>query len=133
MCDDATAFAAGFYLIELAMVALMAAIIQQMGDVVKIRPHYHEAFVLAAIAPTPLWFAPIALFLPSMWINIVVEALAWVASAALIYHGVPALLRMQDHSRSRTMASFVLTAGVIAWFTLLGAMALGMSIVIGLR
>jgi hypothetical protein len=31
------------------------------------------------------------------------------------------------------MGSFILTAGVVAWFALLGAMALGMSMIIGLR
>jgi hypothetical protein len=130
---EGLAVAVGFYLVQLLMVAFMASIIRQMGDVVEIKPSYGEAYTLAAVAPTPLWLAPLALFVPSVWFCGIVMVLAWVASAALIYHGAPRLFRLEDHSKSNLMGSFILTAGVVAWFALLGAMALGMSMIIGLR
>lgn len=130
---EALAVVVAFYLAELAMVPLMAAIIQQMGDVVDIKPAYHDAFVLAAVAPTPLWLAALALFVPALWVNGVVLALAWLASAALIYHGVPPLFRMEDHGKARVMSTFVLMAGVIAWVALMVVLALALSMVLGLR
>jgi GNAT superfamily N-acetyltransferase len=45
---EALLVAITFFLVELAMVPLMAAIIQQMGELVDIRPDYHDAFMLAA-------------------------------------------------------------------------------------
>lgn len=127
------AVAVAFYLAELGMVLLMGSLIQQIGDVVDIKPGYPESFMLAAVAPTPLWLSALALFVPSMTFNGVVLAIAWVASAALIYHGVDPIFRLEGHSKSRLMASVILMAGVLAWFALLAVLALGMSMVIGLR
>lgn len=131
--SEALAVAVAFYLVSLAMVALMASIIQQMGDVVEVKPAYRNAFMLAAVAPTPLWLSAFALFIPAAAVNAVVVALAWVASAALIYHGVYPLFRLEDKSKARVMGSFVLAAGVIAWIALLVVLALALSMTIGLR
>lgn len=122
-----------FYLVELAMVFLMASLIQQIGDVVDIQPSYQDAFMLAAVAPTPLWLAALALFVPSMAFNGVVLALAWLASAALIFHGAEPLFKLEGHSKSRLMGSIILMAGVLAWCALLVVLALTMSMVVGLR
>lgn len=130
---EALAVVVAFYVAQLAMVALMASIIQQMGDVVDLKPAYHEAFMLAAVAPTPLWLSALALFIPSVWFVGIVVAAAWVASAALIYHGVLPLFQMEDRSKGRVMGSFVLMAGVIAWAALMVVLALALSMVLGLR
>lgn len=130
---EALVIAIAFYLAQLAMVPLMASIIQQMGDVVGVKPDYHDAFVLAAVAPTPLWLAALALFVPSLWVSGVVLAVAWVASAALIYHGVLPLFRIDDKSKARLMGSFVLMAGVIGWIALMVVLALALSMIVGLR
>ncbi len=130
---EAVAVAAVFFLAELAMVFLMASVIQQMGDVVEVKPTYEDAFLLAAIAPTPLWLSALALFIPSIWVNGVVVAAAWVGSAALIFHGSAPLFRLEDRSQIRLMGSFVLMAGVIAWAALMVVLALLLSIIIGLR
>lgn len=130
---EATALFLTFYVAQLLMVPLMASIIQQMGDVVKARPDYHSAFMLAAIAPTPLWLCALVLFIPSIWLAMIALAVAWVASAALIYHGVEPLFQLEDHSKSRTMGSFILSAGVVAWFALMAILALALSMIIGLR
>lgn len=130
---ETLAVALVFFLAQLGMVLLMASIIQQMGDVVEAAPEYEDAFMLAAIAPTPLWLASLALFIPSVWFNVVVMLAAWVASAALIYHGVYPLFRLGDRSRARVMGSFVLLAGVIAWAALMVILSLILSMVLGLR
>src|SRR5690606_11306548 len=119
--------------IEIGMVALMASLIQQMGDVVDVSPSYDEAYMLAAVAPTPLWIGSLALLVPSVWFNMAVMVTAWVASAALIYHGVHPLFRLDSHSRARVMGTFVLMAGVIAWAALMVILSLVLSMVIVLR
>lgn len=122
-----------FYLAQLAMVPLMASIIQQMGDVVELKPAYHDAFMLAAIAPTPLWLSALALLVPSVWVGGLVVAAAWIGCAALIYHGVKPLFRIDDLGKARLMGSFVLMAGVIAWAALMVVLALALSMLVGLR
>lgn len=130
---EALTIAVAFFVVELAMVLLMASVIQQMGDAVEVKPAYEDAFMLAAVAPTPLWLSPLALFIPVMWLNGLVVAVAWVASAALIYHGVEPLFRLDSHSKARLMGSFVLMAGVIAWAALLVVLTLMLSMIVGLR
>lgn len=130
---EALAVGAAFFVIEIGMVALMASLIQQMGDVVDVSPSYDEAYMLAAVAPTPLWIGSLALLVPSVWFNMAVMVTAWVASAALIYHGVHPLFRLDSHSRARVMGTFVLMAGVIAWAALMVILSLVLSMVIGLR
>lgn len=130
---EALAVGVAFFVIEVGMVALMASLIQQMGDVVDVSPSYEEAYMLAAVAPTPLWIGSLALMVPSVWFNMVVMLAAWVASAALIYHGVYPLFRLDSHSRARVMATFVLLAGVIAWAALMVMLSLILSMVVGLR
>lgn len=130
---EALGVGVAFFAIELCMVALMASMIQQMGDVVDATPSYEEAFMLAAIAPTPLWIGSLALLVPSVWFNMIVMLAAWVASAALIYHGVYPLFRLDSHSRARVMGTFVLMAGVIAWAALMVILSLILSMVVGLR
>ena len=122
-----------FFLAELAMVPLMAMVIQQMGELVDIRPDFHDAFMLAAVAPTPLWLGSLALFLPSAPAVLLVMVLAWIASAALIYHGTPPLFDLQDHRKSRLLSHFVIGAGIMAWVALMAVLAIVLSLIVGYR
>jgi len=135
---EISAFEAGavfiaFFAAQLLMVPLMASVIQQMGDVIGARPDFHDAFMLAAVAPTPLWLCALVLFIPSGWVAGIALAAAWVASAALIYHGIEPLFKLDDHAKSRVLGSFVLATGVAAWLALMAVLALLLSMIVGLR
>jgi hypothetical protein len=130
---EASVMGAAFLLVELAMVPLMASLIQQTSDLTGITPTYEQAFTLAAIAPSPLWVAPLALFIPSVWVGVLALAAGWVGSVALIRHGVGPLLEVQDQARSRLLASFITTTGVMAWVALIIVLALMLSVIMGLR
>jgi Yip1-like protein len=122
-----------FFGAELVMVPLMASLIQQMGDVVDVRPAYEDAFTLAAVAPTPLWLAPLALFVPNVWANVVVLALAWIGCAALIRHGVRPLFQLENQTKSHLMANFIIMAGVMAWIALMVVLVMLLSVIMGWR
>jgi len=130
---EAMVAAVAFFVAELVMVVLMASIIQQIGESADAEASYENAFALAAIAPTPLWLAPLALFVPSVGFNVAVFALAWLGSAALIFHGVFLLLGLDSHSKARMLGYFILLAGVMAWIGLLAMLGLILSIIVGLR
>lgn len=130
---EATLVGATFFLVELAMVALMAAYIQELGGVADVHPSYPDAFTLAAIAPTPLWLSALALFVPSLWFNVLVAAAAWVGSVALIRHGVRALFRVSDETKARRLANLVTATGVVVWIGMLLLLLMMLGMVLGWR
>lgn len=109
------------FVVQIVAVPVMGAIIRQLAEVAEIQPSYHDAFTLAAVAPTPLWMAPVFLFIPSISINLIVISLALLATIGLIYYGVPVVFRLQEKGRAMLMFGAVLTAGITAWVFLMVA------------
>jgi len=122
-----------FFLIELSMVALMAAYIQELGGIADIHPGYPQAFTLAAIAPTPLWLSALALFVPSLWFNVLIVVVAWIGSVALIRHGVHALFHVTDEVKARRLANLITATGVAAWIGMLLLLMMMLGMVLGWR
>lgn len=119
------------FAVQLAMVSFMAMLIQRMALAQDHDPGYENAYALAAVAPVPLWLSSLALFVPSLGFNIAVVALAWLASAALIRHGVRPLLKVDDAHRAHYIANMVTMAGVAAWIGLMIVSAAVLSILLG--
>ncbi|GBG12731.1 uncharacterized protein NMK_0263 [Novimethylophilus kurashikiensis] len=104
-----------FYVVELVVVPVMAVIIRQLAEIAEIHPSYHESFMLAAVAPTPLWLAPIFLVVPSVLLNLAVVSLAMMAAAGFIYYGIPSVFGIKEEGHAMLMFGAVLIAGVVAW------------------
>lgn len=130
---EAVLVAAVFFAAEIGMVLLMGSLIEEMGELVGAEIRYDQALLLAAIVPTPLWLAALALFVPSLAVNVVVLCIAWLGSAALTYHGVPLLFHTADKARAHIIARHVLVAGVLAWVALMIVQAMLMSVIMGWR
>lgn len=130
---EALAVGAVFFLIEIAAVALMANYIQQMAESQNLATDYPTTYTLAAVAPTPLWVASLALLVPSLWFNVAVVVVAWIATVALIRHGVRPILRVRDEALARKLAEEITAAGVFMWVGLLLVMALLLGLLVGLR
>ena len=109
-----------FFVTELIMVPIMGRVLQKIGEVANAFPSYHDTFVLAAVVPTPLWLAPIALLVPSLVFNILVMMLALAGAAALIYQGVERAYDLRDEGHALLVAGTVLAAGLVAWVTMIG-------------
>jgi hypothetical protein len=71
--------------------------------------------MLAAVAPTPLWLAPIFLAAPSVLLNLAVVSLAMMAAAGFIYYGIPSVFNIKEEGHAMLMFGAVLIAGVVAW------------------
>jgi hypothetical protein len=104
-----------FFLSELAMTFLVAYVIQRFGDVVDIRPAFEDAYKLAVVAPTPLWLAPLFLFVPSLIFNVTVVAAALMISGILIFKSVPPILRVEEKGHAMLLSGSILSAGTVAW------------------
>ena len=120
-----------FYGMQLLMVGYMAMLIQRMSMGRDHDPGYDSAYALAAIAPVPLWLASLALLVPSLGFTLAVGALAWVASLALIRHGVRPLLHISDEKTAHYVANVVTLSGIAAWIGLLVVAAMVLSILLG--
>lgn len=106
--------AAIFFLVEMAAVPVMGALIRHLGELGEVHPSYRDAFILAAVAPTPLWLAPIFLLVPSALVNLAVISLALMAAAGLIYYGIPVVFRMKEKGHAILVFAAVLIAGTVA-------------------
>ena len=104
-----------FFLVQLVVVPAMASIVRQLAEVAEIHPSYKDAFILAAVAPTPLWMAPIFLMVPDILVNIGVTSLAMMASAGFIYYGIPVVFKIKEQGHALLLFGAILIAGVIAW------------------
>jgi len=103
------------FLVQLVVVPVMATILRQLAEVADSHPSYRQAFILAAVAPTPLWMAPVFLIVPDMMVNILVTTLAMMASAGFIYFGIPTVFKIKEQGHVYLLFGAILVAGVIAW------------------
>lgn len=119
-----------FYGLQLAMVGYMAMLIQRMAKARDHDPGYDGAYSLAAIAPVPLWLSSLSLLGGNLGFAMVCVVLAWMASVALIRHGVRPLLHITDEKTAHYVANVVTMAGVAAWIGLLLVAAIILSILL---
>jgi hypothetical protein len=104
-----------FLLAELVMTFLIAYIIKRLGEVVEIKPAFEDAYKLAVVVPTPLWLAPLFLFVPSFIFNLSIAAAAMILSGILIYYGVPAILKVEERGHAILLSGTILMVGMVAW------------------
>lgn len=104
-----------FFVTELLMLFAMAALIQRIGEVIDLHPSFEDAFKLAVIAPTPLWLAPLFLFIPSFTVNLLVGPLALIAAGGLIYYSVPSVLKVEEKGHAMLLSGWICSAGMVAW------------------
>lgn len=104
-----------FYLAELVMTFLVAMVIQRLGEVIDISPAFEDAYKLAVVVPTPLWIAPVFLFIPSFMLNLTVGAAALILSGILIFYNVPPILKVEEEGHAILLSGSILAAGMVAW------------------
>lgn len=108
-----------FFLAELAMTFVVAFVIQRLGEVIDIKPAFEDAYKLAVVVPTPLWLAPLFLFIPSFMLNITVGAVALILSGMLIFYSVPPILKVEDEGHAILLSGSILAAGLVAWVAMM--------------
>jgi len=99
----------------------MGLILRQLAEVADSHPSYHDAFTLAAVAPTPLWLVPIVFLIPNMLVNLVALTMALMATVGFIYYGIPSVFRIKERGHAMLLFGAVFTAGIIAWVFLMVA------------
>ena len=93
---------------------MMALIIKQLGEVVNIHPPFQSAFILAAVAPTPLWLSALLLIAPSLLVLVTFGSLALMASFGLIYYGLPLVFEIKGKDNAAMYFGGIMIAGTVS-------------------
>ena len=108
-----------FFIAQLLTVPVMAGLVHLVSRLNNAPTNYHACFTLAAIAPIPMWLSSLSLFVPSLWVGLVVGGLGLLCSVPLIYRGVVALFSMTEEIKAQQMASVIVAAGLFMWLVLM--------------
>ncbi len=104
-----------FFIAELVMTFVVAYVIQRLGEVIDMKPAFEDCYKLAVVVPTPLWIAPLFLYIPSFMLNLTVVAAALILSGMLIFYSVPAVLKVEEKGHAILLSGSILAAGAVAW------------------
>ncbi|ODU39443.1 MAG: hypothetical protein ABS92_13415 [Thiobacillus sp. SCN 63-374] len=116
---QAWSIAALFFLIaELITVPLMAWAIKSVANSKGIDSNYHDAFMLAAVAPVPLWLSSLVLFSDQIALIIAMVVLGLAGSVVLIFRGVGSILKVEEGIVAFDIAYTVTALGLVVWVML---------------
>jgi len=104
-----------FLLAELATVPLMAWVIKSIAESKGIVSGYRDTFMLAAIAPLPMWLSSLVLFseqLPLIAFMLALGVAGWVV---LIFRGVKSVLKIEEGLIAFDIAYTATALGLITW------------------
>jgi hypothetical protein len=104
-----------FYLSELVMTFVVTYLIRRAGEVIDIKPDFDDAYKLAVVVPTPLWLAPLFLFVPSFTVNFTAVVVALMLSGMLIFYSVPDILKVEEKGHAILLSGTILAIGAVAW------------------
>ncbi|MGQ4880647.1 YIP1 family protein [Billgrantia sp. LNSP4103-1] len=105
---------------ELLTFLVMGWLIHGVAHAHRLRLNRADAYLLAAMAPLPLWFSSLTLFIPDMLFIVSGVLLAMMVSCGLIYHGLEALTEREDDDVMVMSATYTVMAfGLMAWGVLL--------------
>ncbi len=113
-----------FFVGEMASVLLMGWLIKQVAASWNGNISYRNAYLLAAIAPVPLWFSSLGLLVPSIAVNAVVSFAALCLSCGLVYQGVRSMSGVSEDIEAGVVTQVVFGAGLMVWGLLLSMVML---------
>lgn len=109
------------FLAELLTFFIMGWVIHAVvNGVEQLSISYKNSYLLATLAPLPLWISSLALWVPSLFFNMIVGLAALGVSCSLIYHGLQALCTRNELDVATISATYtIMSAGILGWGVLL--------------
>jgi hypothetical protein len=104
-----------FFLAELATVPLMAWVIHSIARDKGHPIPFHLSYLVAALTPIPLWLSALSLVLPNLLFNTVIAFVGLGASGSMLFHGVSAILGIEESLDVQDVTYKVFAVGAIAW------------------
>lgn len=104
------------FLAELLTFFVMGWLIRSVVNGYGMSISYHDAYLLAALAPLPLWASSVVLAVPSLLLNVLAVLMALCISCSLIFHGLQGLCQQRDDDMAAMSATYtIMAAGALAW------------------
>lgn len=104
-----------FMLGEVATVPLMAWAIRSVAAGKGIHSRYYDTFLLAVVAPAPLWLSSLALFFEQFALVVFLGLLGLAGFILLVFRGVKSMLGVSEGLIAFEIAYTVTALGLIAW------------------
>ncbi|GAB3256428.1 hypothetical protein [Chitinimonas naiadis] len=109
-----------FLLAELLTVPIMGLAIKAMlGNREKPLP-FQRAYLMASIAPIPMWLSSLTLAVPHMGFNLLCGLLGLCAALLLVVHGIPKLLQVEEGIEAEDVGYAIISLGGLLWALLAG-------------
>lgn len=104
------------FLAELLTFFVMGWLIRAVLDGHNMEISYQDSYLLATIAPIPLWLSALALLVPILAVSVMAVAVGMFLSCALIYQGIRSLCHRSDNDVVAMSATYtVMAASLLAW------------------
>lgn len=108
------------FLAELLTFFVMGWLIHTVMNSHNLKMEYRDAYLLAAVAPLPLWLSSLALLVPALAVSVVAVFAGLFLSCALVYQGVRSLCGRTDNDVEVMSATYtVMAASLLAWGVLM--------------
>jgi len=100
---------------EVLSVFLMGWLIKQVASTLGHYVTYADAYLVAAIAPIPLWLSSLGLLVNNPFLNTALPLSALAACCGLIYQGAYSLCHVEDSLKAAAVTQAVFGACLILW------------------
>ena len=111
--------AAAFFAAEMATLLVMGWLIRQVALTRRLSLGYRDAFLLASVAPIPMWLSALGLLAPSLAVAALAAAAGLALTCAIVHNGLLALGRACDAVEAAGAAHVVIGAALGVWACLL--------------
>jgi len=108
-----------FFVAEIATVLAMGWFIKQVADTNGLAIETHDAYLLAAITPVPMWLSALGLLIPNLFASSAIAIFGLGLSCGILYHGILALCRTREEVVAGSIVHTVIGAGLVAWVSVL--------------
>lgn len=108
-----------FFVAEWVTIAAMGWFIRQVTRTSGFDIGCAQAYLLAGIAPIPLWLFSLGLLAPQFTFNVVLSLAAMGLSCGVIHHGIQAFCRTRDEIAVAGIVHTVISGGLVGWVFLL--------------
>ncbi len=116
---DWAVLALAFFITELISLIVMGWFIREAAAMNDLAIDDHDAFLLAGVAPIPLWLSSLGLLTPGLGFNVALSMAAFALSCGIIHNGVAGLAHTRETVQTAAVAHAVMSAGLMAWILLL--------------
>lgn len=113
------AVAVAFFCMEMLTLAGTGWLTRQVAATYKASMSRRDSYVLAIVAPVPLWLSSLSLLVPSLALSVTMFLLGLAAACALIYHGVFSICRLREELTAAAIMQTVMGVDLAAWAFLL--------------